>query len=92
MGAVAGSLLPESVRMALGVMLYGMFIAIVVPQARGEKSILICVMLALVCSCLFRWVPLLNNVSAGLAIVVCTVAAASLCAVLFPVKEEEVQL
>lgn len=89
MGAVAGSLLPESVRMALGVMLYGMFIAIVVPQAREEKPILISVILALVFSCMFTWIPWLNQISEGLAIVICTVAAASLCAVLFPVKEEE---
>ena len=91
MGAVAGTLLPESVRMALGVMLYGMFIAIVVPQARQEKPVLICVGAALVFSCLFQWAPLLNRVSSGLAIVICTVAAAALCAALFPVKEEEVQ-
>ena len=90
LGAIAGSLLPESVRMALGVMLYGMFIAIVVPQAREEKPILISVILALVLSCLFAWVPGLNRVSAGLAIVICTVLAASVCAVLFPVQDEEV--
>jgi len=90
MGAIAGSLLPESVRMALGVMLYGMFIAIVVPQAKEEKAILFSVLLALVFSCLFAWVPGLKQVSAGLAIVICTVAAASLCALLFPVADEEV--
>ena len=88
MGSVAGSLLPLSVRAALGVMLYGMFIAIVVPQARQEKPILVCVLLALVFSCLFQWVPVLHQVSAGLAIVICTVAAATICAVLFPVEEE----
>ena len=90
MGAIAGSLLPESVRMALGVMLYGMFIAIVVPQAREEKPILVSVVLALVFSCLFAWVPGLNQISAGLAIVICTVLAASVCALLFPVQDEEV--
>jgi len=88
MGAVAGSLLPQSIRMALGVMLYGMFIAIVVPQAREEKPILVSVVLALIFSCLFTWVPWLNQISGGLAIVICTVAAASVCAVLFPVEEE----
>ena len=88
LGSLAGSLLPLSIRAALGVMLYGMFIAIVVPQARQEKPILVCVALALVFSCLFQWVPLLNQVSAGLAIVFCTVAAAAICAVLFPVEEE----
>ena len=89
MGAVAGSLLPESIRMVLGVMLYGMFIAIVVPQTRTEKPILIGVLLALVFSCLFQWVPVLGQVSEGLAIVICTVAAAALCALFFPVDEED---
>ena len=89
MGAIAGSLLPVSVRTALGVMLYGMFIAIVIPQARQEKSIFVCMVIALIFSCLFTWIPYLNQISSGLSIVICTVAAAALCAVLFPVKEEE---
>lgn len=87
-GAMAGSLLPLSVRLSLGALLYGMFIAIVVPQARQEKPMLFCMVLALVFSCLFAWVPGLKAVSGGLAIVICTVAAAALCAVLFPVQEE----
>ena len=87
-GAFAGSVLPLSVRAALGVMLYGMFIAIVVPQARKEKPILLSVLLALIFSCLFAWVPVLKTVSAGLAIVICTVAAAVVCALVCPVKEE----
>lgn len=91
MGAIAGSLLPESIRIVLGVMLYGMFVAIVIPQAKEEKTILCCMFIALVFSCLFTWIPILSKVSDGLAIVICTVAAASLCAILFPVKEEEVK-
>ena len=90
MGALAGSVLPLSVRTALGVMLYGMFVAIVIPQARQEKPMMICLLLALVLSCLFAWVPVLNTVSAGLAIVICTVVAAAICAVLFPLSDEEV--
>jgi predicted branched-subunit amino acid permease len=90
LGAIAGSLLPESVRMALGVMLYGMFVAIVVPRAKEEKPILIVVILALLLSCLFAWMPWLNQISSGLAIVICTVLAASVGALLFPVKDEEV--
>lgn len=90
MGALAGSVLPLSVRTALGVMLYGMFIAIVVPQARQEKPMLICLFLALVLSCLFAWVPVLNSLSTGLAIVICTVVAAAVCAALFPIDDGEV--
>ena len=91
LGAIASSLLPESVQLAMGVLLYGMFIAIVVPQARQEKPILVSVIAALVLSCLFTWVPGLNAVSSGLAIVICTVLAAALCAVLFPVEQEVAQ-
>ena len=86
-GALMGSLLPESIRAALGVLLYGMFIAIVVPQAREEKPVLLCVVLALVFSCLFTWVPGLKEISDGLAIVFCTVAAAAICAAVCPVQE-----
>ena len=88
-GALAGSVLPQSFQAALGVMLYGMFIAIVVPPAKKEKEILLAVVLALVCSCLFAWVPMLQNVSAGISIVICTVVAAAVCAVLFPIQVEE---
>ena len=88
MGAIAGSLLPQSIRMALGVMLYGMFIAIVVPQAKEERPVLFAVILALVFSCLFAWLPGLKEISAGLAIVFCTIAASALCALFFPVEEE----
>lgn len=88
-GALAGSILPPSIQAALGVMLYGMFIAIVVPPAKKEKEILIAVLLAMGLSTLFTLVPLLKQVSAGIAIVICTVAAAAICAALFPIPEEE---
>ena len=87
-GALAGSVLPVSLGTALGVMLYGMFVAIVVPPAKQEKPVLVTAVLALVLSCGFRWLPVLNKVSAGIAIVVCTVAAAAFCAWKFPVDEE----
>ncbi len=89
-GALAGSALPVNIRAALGVMLYGMFIAIVVPPAKKEKPVLITVILALVLSCLFTWLPQLKAVSAGISIVICTVGAAAICAWLFPIADEEV--
>ena len=88
-GALAGSVLPLNIRAALGVMLYGMFIAIVVPPAKKEKPVLAVVVLALVLSCLFTWLPGLKEVSSGISIVICTVAAAAVCAALFPIADEE---
>lgn len=88
LGAMAGTVLPEALGTALGVMLYGMFIAIVVPPAKADRRILWAVALALILSCAFAWVPFLKNLSSGLAIVICTVAAAGICAAVFPVAEE----
>ena len=88
-GALAGSILPVSIQAALGVMLYGMFVAIVVPPAKKEKEILVAVLLAMALSTMFTIVPLLKQVSAGISIVICTVAAAAVCAALFPIPKEE---
>ena len=62
----------------------------IVAQAKKDTPILISALLALTFSCLFTWVPGLKEVSGGLAIVICTVAAAAICAALFPVGDEEV--
>ena len=66
-----------------------MFIAIVVPVASKQKNVLMASAAALILSCLFTWVPALNQVSPGISIVVCTVAAAALAAWIFPREEDE---
>ena len=70
-------------------MLYGMFVAIVIPPARKEQPVFYTMMLALIFSCLFTWMPGLKEVSAGISIVICTVAAAAVCAWRFPIGDEE---
>jgi hypothetical protein len=47
--------------------------------------------LALIFSCLFAWVPALQSVSAGISIVICTVAAAAIAAAFFPIAEKEAE-
>ena len=89
-GAVASTLLPAAVISALGVALYGMFIAIVVPVAKECREVLIVVGAALVFSTAFYYLPVLQEISSGFTIIICTVAAAGIGAVLFPVKEETV--
>lgn len=89
LGALAGAVLPISVRTALGVMLYGMFVAIVIPPAKREKPIAVAALVALVLSSLFAWVPTLQKAPKGTPIVICTVVAAAVCAWLFPVEEKE---
>ncbi len=88
-GAVASTILPETIISALGVALYGMFIAIVVPPATEHREIRIVVILALILSAAFYYLPVLKQVSSGFMIIICTVVAAAIGAVLFPIKEEE---
>lgn len=89
LGAVASNLMPERVSIAMNVMLYGMFIAIVVPVAKKAKPVLIVASIAVGLSSLFYFVPFLKEVSAGISIIICTIAAAGIGAVLFPVKDTE---
>ena len=88
-GALLGNILPESVMSALALAIYGMFIAIVVPEMRKAKPVILAVILAFGFSSMFYYIPLLKKVSSGLSISICAIAAALICAVLFPVSDED---
>ena len=85
-GAVAGNILPPMVTAALGVAIYGMFIAIVVPVAKKEKNTALCVLTAIALSCAFRYIPLLQKVPSGFTVIICAVAASALFALVAPIK------
>ena len=88
LGAAAGAVLPEFVCNALGIAIYGMFLAIIVPPARKEKPVRIVVLIAIAVSLMFNYLPVLNRVSGGFVVIICAVVAAALSAVLFPIKDE----
>ena len=86
LGATAGQLLPESISNALGIVLYGMFMAVIIPPARKQKSVLIVVLVSALISVLFKY--LLTAVSSGFAVIISAVIASIIGAILFPVGEE----
>lgn len=88
-GAAAQGILPESLVSALGLALYGMFIAIIMPEARAKKPVLVCVLLAAFLSCLFAWVPALSGISSGYSVVVITIVVSALMASCAPVHQAE---
>jgi len=88
-GSVMSSLLPVSVQTALGVALYGMFVAIVVPQVREDRKKLIIALMAILFSCLFKYLPVFSSISSGLTVAICTVLSAGIGAVLFPLEDKE---
>lgn len=87
LGAAAGEILPPMITEAMGIVLYGMFIAIIIPPSRKEKSILLVVVAAAAISILFRYV--FTQISGGFAVIISACIAAALGALLFPVKEAD---
>ena len=89
LGAAAGELLPLSVSKAMEIVLYGMFIAIIIPPAKKQHSILFVIAMAAALSVVFRYC--LPMVSDGFAIIISAVAASAAAAFIFPVKDEEAE-
>lgn len=86
-GAVLGNILPDAVTSALGVAIYGMFLAIIIPPAKANAAVLKVVVTAMAVSTLFAIVPILNQVSSGFVIIIITLLVAGLAAYFFPIEE-----
>ena len=91
-GALMGNILPAIITNALGVALYGMFIAVVVPKAREDSHVFIAVCIAIAISTVLKYAPVFANLSGGFAIIICTVAASLIAAIVFPVEVNEDEL
>lgn len=91
LGALAGDILPEAVKDALGIAIYGMFIAIVVPSARCDAGALLSAVFAALLSCLMAYLPALRGISQGFSVVICACLAAAVAAWLHPLKQEEAE-
>lgn len=88
LGSAAGGILPEILISSLGIAIYGMFVAIVVPDARRSMPVALCAIVSAALSCVFSLVPFLKTVQPGFVIIICSVIASALFAFLFPVKTE----
>lgn len=89
MGACISSMLPEALQNAMGIALYGMFIALIVPAARDSVHVLWILVIAVAVNCLLLYVPVFSFISSGFRIILATVIGAGAGAVLFPKAEEE---
>ena len=92
LGAVAGQVLPSAIGSALSVALYGMFIAVVVPVAAKIRPVLWVVILSAFLSCIIYYIPLFSGVSTGMSIIICTILASVIGALLFPVSQESEEM
>ncbi len=89
LGAAASAVLPENIRSALGIAIYGMFLAIFIPPMKKSKAVAAVVGISAALSCIFHYVPILNRISSGFVIIICAVIAAAIGAWLKPVSAEQ---
>ena len=86
LGAAAGDILPDFITNALGIALYAMFIAIIIPPSIKGKGVFTAVLFGAGASVAFFYVPFLAGVKEGLAIIISAILSAGVTALIFPIK------
>ena len=86
LGAVCGDILPDILTSALGILLYGMFIAVIIPPIRTSKANLVVILIAAAVSCVIYY--LLPMITSGFAIIISAVIAAAVLAIVAPIADE----
>lgn len=89
LGCISSDILPSRVLDALGISLYAMFIAIIIPDSRKKLSVFLVVLLAAGLGVLFYYTPYLKEISIGFQIIISTIVASVFGALVFPIKDNE---
>ena len=89
LGALAGSSLPLSLTNALGIALYAMFIAIIIPPTLSVKGVLPAVILATGFSCSLYYIPFFKGLQEGFIYIISAVLSSLITAYFFPIPIAE---
>ena len=87
-GAISTGFMPANLQDALGIALYGMFLAIIIPAGKKDKNIALGIVISIVFSFIIFYFPYLNKISSGFSIIICSLIGALIMAKLKPIKEE----
>lgn len=88
LGAIIGSVLPARLADAMGIGLYAMFIAIIIPPCKKSWAIVGVVLISVVITCIIKYVPAFSFISAGFTMIIATVVASAIMAIIKPVEDE----
>lgn len=88
-GTLVGSIMPVDLVSAMGIAIYAMFIAIIVPPLKKSKPIFVVVAIAAVLNCILTYTPVISNIGSSWAVIISGIAAAALGAILFPQEMED---
>lgn len=91
LGAYAAELMPPLVQACMGIALYCMFIAIIIPPSKNDKKVFYSILIAAALSCAFKYVPGINSISqngGGWSLIISAIGAAAVCATFFKTEDE----
>ena len=96
LGVIVGNILPAAAADAMGVAMYGMFLAIIIPPAKKNHFVGGLVAVSMLGSFLFTVLPVLRSVSSGFRVIILTLVLAGAAALIRPIpsdpdEEEEEQ-
>lgn len=89
-GIALGNVLPARIISALGVALFGMFLAVIIPPARKDRAVLAAVAVSFACSYAAVRLPYISSLSQGNRTILLTVVICSLFALIAP-RENSVE-
>lgn len=89
LGAVSTGILPDSLKGAMGIALYAMFIALIIPPSKHSRPLLIIVIISIAITCIIKYLPLFSFISSGFRIIIASVLAAGIGTFLFPEDAEK---
>jgi predicted branched-subunit amino acid permease len=89
LGATITGLLTPAVQSAMGIGLYAMFIALIVPPARESRHTLTIILIAVATNLFLRYIPLFHFISSGFRLIIATLVGAGAGAKLFPKYTDE---
>lgn len=85
LGACISTLLPAIVSSALGIAIYAMFLAIIVPPIKHSKAIAYTVVIAASMSTAFYFLPYVDQIPSGFRIIICGVFSSILVSIAYPI-------
>jgi len=91
LGVIAGNVLPLRVVSALSVALFGMFIAVIIPPAKGNRVVLLFVALSFAASFAASRLPLISGLSDSARVIILTLVLSAAAAAAFPIESEETE-
>lgn len=88
LGALCGSIIPQSILSAMGIALYAMFIAIIIPPAKKSRAVLLVVALGALISVAIYYIPFINQLNSSWRIIIAGVLSTLIGIFIMPLKDE----